>query len=237
MARPTFTVTFVALAVATASAAYAGNACTPRSVSVSGSGRASAEPATYVFHLAVSQRGTDVRAANSAVDRTVGAALGVARQAGLRPSDIQSNRVAISPVYDPNAKPDTPQSYEVTRYLTLTLREPSRYASLVEGLIHAGVNRFAGVEAEAGDPRALGDQALAAAVADARHKAALIAGRLGVKLGPALALDESGTQPRPVVMGAAVMRSAQGGYEPGLISVNAEVTARFALEPSGCPGT
>lgn len=235
--RLPFVLTLLAACGLAAPAAAADAPCTPRSVSVSGEGSASAAPGVYVFHIAVSRRGTDIPAANKVVDGKVTAALNAARRAGIAKADMQSTSVAINPVYDPNAKPDTPQTYEVTRNVTLTLRQPARYAALVEGLIGAGVNRFANIEARPDDPQALADRALAAAVANARHKAALVAQGLGVALGPALELDESGQGPRPLVMGAMQARSAQaGGYEPGEITAQTSVTARFALAPSGCPG-
>lgn len=227
---------FFAAASLAAPAAFADSQCTPHSVSVSGDGSASAAPGKYTFHIAVSQRSTDIRAANAGVDKSVAAAVAAARQAGLAKADIQSTSVTINPVYDSNAKPDTPQTYEVTRNISLVLRDPSHYAALVEGLIRAGVNRISSIEAEASNPKALSDEALAAAVADAQHKAQLIAQNLGVKLGPAIELDASGQRPQPLMMGAMQARAATGGgYEPGEISVQSSVTARFALDPSGCP--
>ncbi len=222
---------------AAAPAALAANACSPRSVSVSGSGEAQAAPGVYVFHIGVAHRDTDVRAANAAVDRSAASAVAAARAAGLAKKDIQSTNVSITPVYNSKAKPGEPQVYEVTRNITLTLRDPARYADLVEGLIKAGVNRITNIEAQPADPQALADQALAAAVANARHKAALIAQSLGVKLGPATQLSESGgfrPQPRMMAMSAGVS-ATEGGYEPGQLTTQAQVSASFELDPSGCP--
>ncbi|MGH8427981.1 MAG: SIMPL domain-containing protein [Gammaproteobacteria bacterium] len=223
--------------LAAAPLARADNACTPRSVNVSGQGSADAAPGLYVFHVGIAQRGTDVRAANAAVDKAAAATVNAARAAGLAKADIQSTDVSISPVYDSNAKPGEPQIYEVARSLTLTLHDPTRYANLVEGLIQAGVNRITNIEAKPADPQALADQALAAAVADARHKAQLIAQNLGVKLGPAMQLSENGGfQPQPRMMAMSAGASAkEGGYEPGQITTQAQVSAQFELAPSGCP--
>lgn len=225
-----------AAGLAAAPAAFAAAACTPHSVNVSGNGEAKAAPGIYVFHLGVSHRSTDVRAANAAVDRSAAAVVTAARKAGLAKADIQSTNVSINPVYNPKAQPNEPQVYEVTRNITLTLRDPARYADLVESLIQAGVNRISNIEAKPADPQALADRALSAAVANAKHKAALIAKSLGVTLGPAISLNESGQGPRPLVMGAMQARSAEnGGYEPGMITTQTQVSASFELEPSGCP--
>lgn len=210
--------------------------CTPHSISVNGHGEVHVAPGRYVFHLGISQRSADVPKANAAVDLSAGKVVRAARRAGLALTDIRSTQVTISPVYNPKAGPGEPQVFEVTRNITLTLRDPTRYADLVEGLIKAGVNRIARVEAEPADRQELADKALAAAVADARRKAKVIADGLGVKLGPALSLDEQGYQgPRPVVMNAVRSADRKGGYEPGRITVNASVSARFATDPSGCP--
>ncbi|MGH8225719.1 MAG: SIMPL domain-containing protein [Gammaproteobacteria bacterium] len=236
----TRTIAILALCAAGLAAAptvFAANACSPRSVSVSGSGEAQAAPGVYVFHIGISHRDTDVRTANAAVDRSAASTVAAARQAGLAKTDIQSTNVSISPVYNAKAKPGEPQVYEVTRNITLTLRDPAHYADLVEGLIKAGVNRIANIEAKPADPQALNDQALAAAVANARHKAALMAQSLGVKLGPATQLSESGGfRPQPRMMAMSADASArEGGYEPGQLTVQAQVSASFELNPSGCP--
>lgn len=229
-------VTLAAACGLCAPGARAAAPCTPHSVSVSGAGSARAAPGMYVFHVAVSERGTDIRAANAEVARKSAAVVAAARKAGIAKPDIRSTNVSVSPVYDPKAKPGAAPFYDVTRNITLTLREPAAYAKLVESLVNAGVNRISGVEARPADPEALSDQALAAAVADARRKAALVAAGLGVRLGPALDVQENGAAPRPLVMGAMQARSAEsGGYEPGEITASANVSARFALSPSGCP--
>jgi|GEM_PF-5028439 len=209
--------------------------CTPHSVQVSGSGTASGMPGVYVFHVSVSRRGTDVEAASSTVADAAAAAVKAARSAGLAKADIQSTAVTISPVYDPHAKSDSPQVYEVRRNLVLTLRDPDHYAQLMEGLTKAGVNGIGHIEAQPSHPQELADRALASAVSDARHKAALIAKGLGVQVGPAMDVNESGPSgPHPLMMNAA--RSGnESGYEPGRITVNASVSARFELSPSGCP--
>lgn len=214
----------------------AAQACTPRSISVSGHGETQTAPGLYVFHLGITHRSADVRAANAAVDKSAENVVRAARRAGLAKADISSTQVTISPVYNPKAKPGEPQVFEVTRNITLTLRNPTRYTDLVEGLIGAGVNRIAGIEAKPADPQALADTTLTAAVADARHKAGLIAKGLGVQVGPALDVNEQSYQgPRPVMMDAARSANNTDGYEPGRIKVSASVSARFAIEPSGCP--
>lgn len=208
--------------------------CTPHSVSVSGKGSVSAAPGVYTFHVSVSRRGTDVRAESAAVDKLATAAVKAARAAGLADADIRSTAVTVNPVYNSDAKPEAPRVFEVRRDLVLTLRNPSRYAQLVQGLVQAGINGIGNIVARPADPAAVADRALTAAVADARHKAALIAKGLGVALGPALSVNENGQGPRPLVMGERI-NSENKGYEPGTITVRASVAARFALSPSGCP--
>lgn len=223
--------------LAAAPVVMAANSCTPHSVSVTGSGKAQTAPGLYVFHIGIEHRNTDVRAANKAVDKSAAAAVKAARQAGLADKDIQSTNVSISPVYNSKAKPGEPQVFEVTRNITLTLRNPKHYAALVEGLIDAGVNRVTNVEAKPADAQAIADQALGKAVSDAKHNAQLIAQKLGVKLGPAIEVSVGGgvrPQPRMMAMSAGASKAEAGGYEPGQITTEAHVSARFELSPSGC---
>ncbi|MGH8273920.1 MAG: SIMPL domain-containing protein [Gammaproteobacteria bacterium] len=226
-----------AAGLAAAPVVMAANTCTPHSVSVTGSGKAQATPGLYVFHIGISHRNTNVRAANDAVDKSAASAVKAARQAGLADKDIQSTNVSISPVYDSKAKPGEPQVFEVTRDITLTLRNPKHYAALVEGLIKAGVNRITNIEARPADAQAMADEALGKAVSDAKHNAQLIAQKLGVKLGPAIEVSVGGgvrPMPRMMAMSATASKTETGGYEPGQITTQAEVSARFELAPSGC---
>lgn len=220
-----------------APAVFAAGVCTPRSVGVTGRGEVSTAVGVYVFHIGIAYRNTDIRAANAAVDKASVRAVNAARRAGLVKADIRSTHVTISPVYDAKAKAGEAPRYEVTRTITLALHRPANYGKLVEGLIGAGVNRIADIEARPADPQALADRALAAAVADARHKAQRIAVGLGVHIGPALEVNEQSYPGlRPVMMNATRSGNA-GGYEPGRLTVTAIISARFALSPSGCPHT
>lgn len=229
-----------AFALTVASSALAAGQCSPRSVSVSGSGSAKAAPGEYVFHVGITHRNTDVQTANAAVDKAAAGAVKAARNAGVAKKDIRSTEVSISPVYRSDQKADEPQEFQVTREVTITLREPSHYARLTEGLIKAGVNRITNIEARPAHPDALSDKALADAVADATHKARLIAQKLGVKLGPATRVSVNGNvrpMPRMMAMKATSAGSVaeQGGYEHGQIKTHAEVSATFEFSPSGCP--
>ncbi len=234
----TLALALCAAGLAAAPFALAANNCTPRSVSVNGHGKARAVPGLYVFHIGISHRNTDVRAAHAAVDKSAAAAVKAARKAGLADKDIRSTNVSISPVYNLKAKPGEPQVFEVTRDITLTLRDPAHYAALVEGLIKAGVNRITNIEAKPSDPQAMTDEALGKAVLDAKHNAQLVAQKLGVKLGPAINVSVGGNvrpMSRMMAMSAAAPKSESGGYEPGEITTQAEVSASFELSPSGCP--
>jgi uncharacterized protein YggE len=228
-----------ALALSVAPSALAAGQCSPRSVSVSGSGSAEAAPGEYVFHVGITHRDTDVQTANAAVDKAAASAVRAARNAGVAKKDIRSTEVSISPVYKSDKKADEPQKFQVTREVTITLRDPSHYAKLTEGLIKAGVNRITNIEARPEHPKALADKALSDAVADARHKAKLIAHKLGVRLGPATRVSVSGhvrPMPRMMAMKATSAGNAaeHGGYEHGQIETHAEVSTTFELSPSGC---
>lgn len=227
-----------ASALLAAPAALADGQCTPRTVSVNGSGSAEAAPGLYVFHVGISHRNSDVRAAHAAVNKAASAAVKAARNAGVAPKDIRSTQVSISPVYHSDENTDKPQEFDVTREVAITLRDPSHYAELTEGLIKAGVNRITSIEARPEHPQKLADQALADAVANAVHKARLMAHKLGVKLGPATRMSESGgarPMPRMMAMKASSSGAEHGGYMHGQIETRAEVNATFELSPSGCP--
>lgn len=210
--------------------------CTPRKVSVSGAGSARAAPGLYVFRVGIVQRGTSVQTAHSAVNQSAAAAVHAALEAGVARRDIRSTNISISPVYDSDRGPREAQVFAVKRTISIVLRDPSHYAELAEGLIDAGVNRITRIEAKPAHPQKMADKALAEAVANAAHKARLIARKLGAKLGPALRISQSGgVHPMPRAAAMSIGSAAVGGgYVQGRITTHAQVSATFALSPSGC---
>ena len=88
--------------------------------------------------------------------------------------------------------------------------------------------RMASLSPEARRDPVLGD-ALKAAFADARGKAATLAGEAGASLGPVQRIEESpGVQPMPLFAARASSDSATP-IEPGTTEVQANVTVTFSL--------
>src|SRR6185437_1125523 len=132
--------------------------------------------------------------ANQAVNR-VTAAL---RSAGVASADIQTAGLSIQPNY--RADSQIPDGYQVSEDITATLRRISAAGAQIQAAVQAGGNAVTvdGVSLNLTDTSALLARARAAAVADARHKAAQYASAAGQQLGPVISItDQASAQPYP----------------------------------------
>ncbi|MCG6658763.1 SIMPL domain-containing protein [Halomonas campisalis] len=105
---------------------------------------------------------------------------------------------------------------------------------LLDALTTAGVNALDGVAYDLADREAATDEALVKALEKARHKAELMAGTLGVSLGPVLSVSETRSpvfQPRMMAMSADARESApQVEYRPGTLSIEAGVSVSWEID-------
>ena len=94
--------------------------------------------------------------------------------------------------------------YDVTNTVTVT-RDLSRLGELLDAVVTAGANQMNGINFRIDTPESLLDEARKKAMADAKHKADLMAGEAGVVVGSPISITDSGASPipspRPMMMG------------------------------------
>ena len=158
--------------------------------------------------------------------------LGIARQ------HVQSAQLRVSPQYEWDDKPRRRNlvGYQVSRGLTVDLRDLDRLGALLTRSVKLGVNQSSGPRFDHTERDRLYREALGHATRDARAQAQAMASALGVQLGRALELTAQGHhRPQPVRAMAMRMASdsaegAEQSYESGQIVVEAQVGARFAMD-------
>ncbi|HXI62184.1 MAG TPA: SIMPL domain-containing protein [Pyrinomonadaceae bacterium] len=225
--------------------AYGQNPPNPPLITVSGQAEVRVQPDEVVFTLGVESVDSDMLAAQKRTDDAVKQVLSIARANNIKPEDVQTSYISIQPKYNTddleygqrqNVKREF-VGYQVSKTIAVTLRDISRFDSLLSDVLKAGVTRLSNVEFRDSKIRQHKDQARAMAIKAAQEKAKLLAGQIGQSIGPAYSITESGVVP---YLAANVSQNrmdnfiggasdAENAIAPGTISVSAQVTVSFRL--------
>jgi uncharacterized protein YggE len=203
----------------------------PARITVTGTGTVSGTPDQLVLSMGVQVNaasvGAALREANQAV-RQVTAAL---RARGVRAADIMTSGLSIQPSYRSSSQ--VPDGYAASESLNATLRRLAAAGGQIDAGVRAGGNATTvdGISLNLTDTSSLLARARAAAVADARVKAAQYARALGQPLGPVVSVtDQGSSQPFPfgTAAGSAASRAAVP-ISPGSQQLSVSITVVYAL--------
>lgn len=239
-----FTTKMAALAIAaglgavTLAALADGHSAPQPAIHTTGKGEVVVAPNRAWVQLGVQSTQTGLAAAQAEVDATVQRFLKLTDDLGIDRKHVQSAQLSVSPQYEWTDKPRKRNlvGYQVSRGLTVDLRQLDLLGALLTRSINLGVNQSSGPQFDHTERDALYREALASATRDAKAQAAAMADALGVGLGPALELSAHAQhQPRPMRTMAMRMASdesagAEQSYEAGQIVVQAQVNAKFAMQ-------
>lgn len=209
----------------------------PGEITVTGTGRATVTPDRFSFNVGVHTVGGTVDAALNENNTRVAAVIAALKKAGATDKDIQTSGFTIYPQQDyQQGKLPTILGYQVQNTITVRRSEIGEAGKLLQVAVNAGVNTSTGLQFEVSDPSRGRDEGLAAAFADAKAKATLLARAAGRSLGRATAILEGvqTTPPRPYPVASRTMameaRVAQDvPVEAGTQEMVYNVTVTFSL--------
>lgn len=173
---------------------------------------------------------TEATQANSRVMEAIFAAL---KQAGIAEADIRTARFGVQPIIaQPQpGRPGAPQitGFRTTNQVRVTLRNLDRVSEILDLVLQAGATDIGGVRFMLADPNKALDQVRAAAVVDARRRAALYAQAAGAQLGRVIVITEvSASGPQPVFRAAAAP-AGPPPIAPGEETLKVSLTVSFEL--------
>ena len=217
-------------------------------IMVSGQAEVMAVPDEVVFRLKVENVNLDVNIAKAKTDDGVKKILALARAYKIEPQNVQTDFIRIDEHYTP-ATQNTARKfdgYAVTQTTALLLKDVTRFESLLQDVVKAGISNVSDVTFRASQMRKYMDQARALAMKAAREKAVALAGEIGQKIGKAHNITEVGTTVVPAYEEdnenyasnytaniSSEVRSnvadTQGTIAPGLISITVRVKVSFEL--------
>lgn len=216
-----------------------------RKLTVAGQGEARVAPDMATVQLGVTTQAETAAEAmreNSTLQAAVIAAL---KQGGLAEKDIQTSGLNLNPVMDyGDQRPPRVTGYQASNMVAIRVTDLARLAEVLDAIVGAGANEINGISFGRDDGADAEDEARRAAVADARHKAEVLAEAAGLRLGPVLVMrDNVAVQgPRPMMrMAADAVGAAESvPVQAGELAMSATVEMEYALlggtEACGHPG-
>jgi uncharacterized protein YggE len=211
----------------------------PRLISVSGTAETNVAPDEVILTVDVEGRDKDLAIAKSQHDRRVKKIIAETRNAGVEPKYIQTSSIQMNPSYSEEKVPRF-LAYEITQTIQVTLKDLSKYESLVTKLIEGGVNRIDRVEFQVADSRKYKDETRLKAIRAAKEKATAMAAELGQTIGKPWEINEeiensmySYANTRVSGGGGVDYRSptqSEPTVAPGQVSIRSSVRVSFQLE-------
>ena len=216
-------------------------------INVTGDADVRVVPDEVVVTLGVETSDKDMSIAKSQNDERIKKVLAITEAHGIDPKYVQTEYINIEPRYRYENDHEEFLGYFVRKTVVITLKDISKFESLLSSVLEAGVNFVHGVEFRTTELRKYRDQARALAIKAAREKADALASELGQKAGKALSINEShggwwssygsswGSRWGSNVAQNVVQNvgeappTDEGTLAPGQITVNASVSVDFEL--------
>ena len=206
-------------------------------ISVSGTGRALAEPDTALLSMGVSVLADSAREARDRAAGHMNALLDSVKGNGIDDKDIHTTQFALNPEYSyPSNGTPVLRGYRLTNSVSVTVRDLDRVPEVIDEAVEAVGDpiQISGVTFTIEDPEALLAGARAKAMADAKAKAQQLAELGGVTLGRPIAINEGSTGgPPPVFYHGELAQAAADQatpIEPGQLELSVNVSVTYAIE-------
>lgn len=208
-----------------------------RHLRVQGQGVIQVRPDVATLQLGVEERAVTVTAAMDQNNRAVASVLKALAAAGIEDGDVLTTELNVHRTIDRSPRRgdqvQTEKEVFVVRNLVQArIRNLDHLGNVIDAAINAGANEMRGLRFGLSEDDEARDQARAAAVADARHRAEQLARLLDVRVGRVLRIAEQGSggaRPEAMMMRAAD-HSAGAAISVGDLSFSAGVEVIFALK-------
>jgi uncharacterized protein YggE len=236
-----------AVLVAVAATAASAQSAPPRSISVSGNAEVRVTPDEVILSVGVETDSKDIAVARSENDARVRAISQAVQAQGVPANLVRTDYLNLEPRYRNYPTREDFLGYFARRSLVITIRDISKFESILTAAIGAGANYVHGVDFRTTELRKHRDAARRLALNAAREKAEAMAGTFNVALGEPMSISEGysswfspysswwgnrfGGQMAQNVVQDNSARGAGGddALVPGQISVSASVNVTFEL--------
>ncbi len=207
---------------------------------VRGVGEVWATPDKVTINLSVNEQSMDVLEAKSAADRKLANMIMALKELGIESKDIHASQLGIHSKtrYNRDTQTNEFDGYEVSRNVSVILRQIDNYASVLQLLVQQGANQVGQSHFGLSNYDELYNQAQQQAFSDAKQKAKTYADGFDTKVGKVYSINVmSHDRPIPypraemkMMVGADAAPGVEQAYNVGEIKVSASVNAVFLLD-------
>lgn len=208
-----------------------------RTLSVSGTGRATLTPDIAYVTIGVHTEGKDASQAVAQNNSDTQAVIDTLEAAGVDEKDIKTTNFSIYPQqqYDDQGKPTGDITYIVNNSVYVTVRDLDAIGDILNAAVKSGANAISGIQFDVEDKTEALAEAQEAAVANAEAQAENLAQAAGLELGEIQSINTfGGAIPFPkydgIGGGAAVMEAAAVPVSPGQMIISVEVSMVYAIQ-------
>jgi len=207
----------------------------PRTISVNGNGVISLEPDIAHINIGVHTEGESAEEAVASNNQQSQELFTTLTQAGIAEKDIRTSNFSIHPRqnYDTEGK-ITGITYVVDNTVSVTVRDLGNIGAVLDAAVQAGANSISGIRFDVEDREAAQQQAMTAAVENARERAEVLAGAADVAVGQVLSIQSylGGGTPIPyeksfVMADAAAMEVP---ISPGEMLISVDVSVVYEIQ-------
>lgn len=202
-----------------------------RTVTVSGTATIKSAPDEAVISLGVQTQAGSAQQALQENANKMTAVLSAISSDGIGKDDIATSGVNLYPNYGQNGNAIT--GYQASNQVDVTVRDMSKVGTVIDDAVGAGANLANGITFQLSDQNAGLNDALAAAVIDAKTKAQTLATAGGAQLGQVVSIREDSAPQPPVYFdryaSAGAASSAPTPVNPPTIQTQVSVTVVWSL--------
>lgn len=213
-----------------------GEVTNERTLTVQGSGQASADPDQARVRIGYSTQMTSAQEAVTEVNGQMEDIINALQDAGVAEDDIQTTQFNIisqqpEPQPDLSTTADQQTQYEVVQEVSVVIRDIDAAGEILDAAITAGANRLSDFRFTLSETTALEQQARVGAMEDAYLRAQQFATLADVELVGVVSIHELGGG-GPIVLEAAARAADASGapVQAGQLSVTTQVEVVFAIQ-------
>lgn len=213
-----------------------GNATTTpetRTVGATGTGTVKVAPDTVNLGFGHETSAPDAKTALAKASRVASDITNALVESGVKREDIQTAAVNLYPTTEQRADKVKVTRYRASISVSVTLDKVDTAGDVIQAATDAGATSISGPWFSLSPESPANDQALTAAIEDARAKAQVMAAAVGAKVGRVVSIIH-GSTPRPPQYGIGLTfdGAPQGRVpiEAGQVDATAEATVIFELE-------
>jgi len=206
-----------------------------RTITVRGTNTLDVKPDTANITLGLRVERPTAKAAQAAGAESLEKVIAALRATGIQDVDMRTTRVNLNPVYDYRGAPKL-VGYASELLLTVTTRNLDQCGNVIDEAVRAGANQVESVVFTIRDTQKATQQAVDAAIEDARKKAEQVAAKAGQEITGVQSLNVQelgGEDPRPIYMrqSAKVMNDAANlTVMPGTLRFTVAVDAVYIIK-------